>query len=193
MINVVLLEPEIPNNTGNIVRTCAATGAVLHVIEPCGFSWEDKYLKRSGLDYWELSDVRRYPDIYAFLSTNFGYEGKEDLAAAVRNAIKQSGKQVYFASTKAPRNHVDTPYADECYVFFGRETRGLPEELLAENYDLALRIPMRAQTRSLNLANSVAIIIYEYLRQHDFEGMKQEGQLHRLSPRVMPENTEKSE
>ena len=177
MINVVLFEPEIPNNTGNIVRTCAATGAILHVIEPCGFSWEDEYLKRSGLDYWELSDVRRYKDIYEFLSLNTGYTGREDMPIAVRRAFDGSGKQVFFASTKAPRNHVGVSYSDECYVFFGRETRGLPEPLLKQCYDNALRIPMREGTRSLNLANSVAIVVYEYLRQHDFAGMLEEGAL----------------
>lgn len=177
MINIVLLEPEIPNNTGNIVRTCAATGAVLHVIEPCGFSWEDKYLKRSGLDYWELSDVRRYKDIYDFLSKNTGYSGGEQPALAVKDAFSAAGKQVLFASTKAPRNHVGVKYNEECYVFFGRETRGLPESMLAENYGNAVRIPMREGTRSLNLANSVAIIIYEYLRQYGFAGMKEQGAL----------------
>ncbi|MDE5617998.1 MAG: tRNA (cytidine(34)-2'-O)-methyltransferase [Clostridia bacterium] len=177
MINIVLLEPEIPNNTGNIVRTCAATGAVLHVIEPCGFSWEDKYLKRSGLDYWELSDVRRYKDIYDFLDKNTGYTQREQPAVAVKNAFSEAGKQVLFASTKAPRNHVGVNYEKECYVFFGRETRGLPESMLSENYDNTVRIPMREGTRSLNLANSAAIIIYEYLRQYDFAGMKEQGAL----------------
>lgn len=179
MINVVLVNPEIPNNTGNIVRTCAATGAVLHVIEPCGFSWEDKYLKRSGLDYWEIADVKRYPDMDAFLKANFGDKAKsgETEGLAVRATSENVETQMLFASTKSAKNFTHVKYAKDCFVFFGRETKGLPEELLHENYEKCVRIPMRAEARSLNLANSVAIIIYEYLRQHDFEGLKEQGKL----------------
>ncbi len=179
MINVVLVNPEIPNNTGNIVRTCAATGAVLHVIEPCGFSWEDKYLKRSGLDYWEIADVKRYPDTDAFLKANFGDRAKSGKTEglAVRATAENVDTQMLFASTKSAKNFTHVHYDKDCFVFFGRETKGLPEELLHENYEKCVRIPMRAEARSLNLANSVAIIIYEYLRQHDFEGLKEQGRL----------------
>ena len=179
MINVVLVNPEIPNNTGNIVRTCAATGAVLHVIEPCGFSWEDKYLKRSGLDYWEIADVKRYPNMDAFLNANFGDKAKsgETEGLAVRATAESTDVQMLFASTKSARNFTRVEYDKDCFVFFGRETKGLPEELLHENYEKCVRIPMRANARSLNLANSVAIIVYEYLRQHDYEGLREEGKL----------------
>ena len=158
MINIVLLEPEIPQNTGNIVRTCAATGAKLHLIEPFGFSFEDKYLKRAGLDYWDLATIEKYKNIEEFFEKN-------------------PNGHYYFASTKSPRNHVEVQYEEDCYVFFGKETKGLPEKLLHDNYDKCVRIPMRKETRSLNLANSVAIIIYEYHRQHGFEGLLEEGHL----------------
>ena len=157
MINIVLVEPEIPQNTGNIVRTCAATGAKLHLIGPFGFSFEDKYLKRAGLDYWDLATIKKYDSIEEFMSANPG--------------------EYFYASTKAPRNHVDTKYPEDCYIFFGKETKGLPEDLLHDNYDRCVRIPMRKETRSLNLANSVAIMIYEYHRQHGFEGLLEEGHL----------------
>lgn len=160
MINVVLLEPEIPQNTGNIVRTCAATGAKLHLIEPFGFTFEDKFLKRAGLDYWDLADISVYKSFDDFLEKNNGKINK-----------------MFFASTKASHNHTEISYGEDCWVMFGRESRGIPEEILHDNYDKCVRIPMRANTRSLNLANSVAIIVYEYLRQHDFEDMLQEGKL----------------
>ena len=177
MINVVLLEPEIPNNTGNIVRTCAATGAVLHVIEPCGFSWEDKYLKRSGLDYWDISDVRRYKNIDEFLHKNFSYDGGGDMDKSVKEAYTAAGIQTLFSSTKGSIIHSDIKFENDCYVFFGRETRGLPEPLLKANYESTFRIPMRAEARSLNLSNSVAVVIYEYLRQHNYNNLKTEGKL----------------
>ena len=177
MINVVLLEPEIPNNTGNIVRTCAATGAVLHVIEPCGFSWEDKYLKRSGLDYWDISDVRRYKNIDEFLQKNFSYDGGGDMDKSVKEAYTAAGIQTLFSSTKGSIIHSDIKFNKDCYVFFGRETRGLPEPLLKTNYENTFRIPMRAEARSLNLSNSVAVVIYEYLRQHNYNNLKTEGKL----------------
>ncbi len=179
MINIVLVNPEIPNNTGNIVRTCAATGAQLHIIEPCGFSWEDKYLKRSGLDYWEIADVMRYESMQAFLTANFsgGAEGSDNIALAVKNTKLNTHSQFFFASTKSDRNHTDVSYEEDCWVFFGRETKGLDEELLHENYADCIRIPMRAEARSLNLANSVAIIIYEYHRQHEYKGLKEVGKL----------------
>lgn len=179
MINVVLVYPEIPNNTGNIVRTCAATGAHLHIIEPCGFSWEDKYLKRSGLDYWDLADVKRYENMQAFLKANFGdfADTQENIALAVKNTKLNSKSQFFFASTKSAKGFTQVDYDKDCWVFFGRETKGLDEELLHENYEDCVRIPMRANTRSLNLANSVALFIYEYHRQHDFEGLSDHGKL----------------
>lgn len=163
MLNIVLVEPEIPNNTGNIVRTCAVTDSKLHLIKPLGFSLEDKYLKRSGLDYWEFADMKIYENMQDFLD---------------RTAEDRKGDcGMYYATTKAPRRHTDVQYQDNCYVFFGKETKGLPEELLAQNYDKCIRIPMRAETRSLNLANSVAIIAYEYLRQRNFDGLEVVGKL----------------
>lgn len=177
MINVVLLEPEIPNNTGNIVRTCAATGAVLHVIEPCGFLWEDKYLKRSGLDYWDISEVRRYSDLNDFLYKNFNYKSAESMDKTVKEAYTLAGVQTLFSSTKGSVIHSDIKFEKDCYVFFGRETRGLPERLLQANYENTFRIPMRAEARSLNLANSVAIVVYEYLRQFGYENLLTQGKL----------------
>lgn len=157
-LNVVLVYPEIPQNTGNIARTCAATGAVLHLIEPLGFSLEDKYLKRAGLDYWGLMEYHVYPSLEDFLQ-------------------KHPDARMHFASTKAPRNHRQAEYRDGDYLVFGCETRGLPEKLLARVYDQCIRIPMRAEARSLNLSNSVAVVVYEALGQLDFPGLKQEGAL----------------
>lgn len=158
MINIVLFEPEIPQNTGNIVRTCAATGAKLHLIKPFGFTFEDKFLKRAGLDYWELADIAIYENISDFTAKN-------------------PNADIYYASTKSQHNHTEVTYPENVYVMFGRESRGLPEELLHANYIKCLRIPMRAETRSLNLANSVAIIVYEYHRQNDFRTLEQLGNL----------------
>lgn len=160
MINIVLLEPEIPQNTGNIVRTCAATGAKLHLIEPFGFTFEDKYLKRAGLDYWDLADICTYKSYEDFLEKN---EGKID--------------KIFYASTKSAHNHTEVEYGEDVWVMFGRESRGIPEEILHDNYDKCIRIPMRHDIRSLNLANSVAIIIYEYHRQHNFATLDQVGHL----------------
>lgn len=177
MINIVLVNPEIPNNTGNIVRTCAVTGALLHVIEPCGFSWEDKYLKRSGLDYWELAAVKRYNGMQEFLQLNFGSLASTDsnIPCAVKDTALSANKQFLFASKKAAHNYINIDYDKDCYVFFGRETKGLDEDLLKENYENCVRIPMREGARCLNLANSVAIITYEYLRQFNFEGLEEVG------------------
>lgn len=160
MINVILLEPEIPQNTGNIVRTCAATGAKLHLIEPFGFTFEDKYLKRAGLDYWDLADICTYKNYQDFMERNAG-----------------KIKQIFYASTKSRHNHTEVIYDTDTWVMFGKESKGIPEEILKDNYDKCVRIPMRADTRSLNLANSVAIIVYEYHRQHGFEGLNQAGSL----------------
>lgn len=157
-MNIVLVAPEIPQNTGNIARTCAATGAKLHLIEPLGFSLSDRYLKRAGLDYWNLMEYAVYPDLDAFFA-----------------AYPQG--DFHFATTKAPRDYAQARYAQDAFLFFGRETKGLPEELLAQRYDRCVRIPMREGARSLNLSNSVAIVLYEALRQHDFAGLVGEGSL----------------
>lgn len=157
-INVILCEPEIPQNTGNIARTCAATGASLHLIRPLGFEIDDKKLKRAGLDYWDKLDISYY-------------DGLNDFFA------KHSGMTVYYFSTKAKRKYTDVKYSDDVWIMFGKETRGLPEELLFANPDTCVRIPMRDDLRSLNLSNAVAVAVYEVLRQWDFENMRDVGEL----------------
>ncbi|MCQ2604616.1 MAG: tRNA (uridine(34)/cytosine(34)/5-carboxymethylaminomethyluridine(34)-2'-O)-methyltransferase TrmL [Spirochaetia bacterium] len=159
-LNVVLVEPEIPQNTGNIVRTCAATGARLHLIKPLGFSLEDRYLKRAGLDYWPMAEISLYEDLNEFYAKN-GNCG------------------CFYVTTKGLNNYAQVSYPNTSYVFFGKETRGLPEELLAANKDSCIRIPMLPGTRSLNLSNSVAIVVYEMLRQKGFDGLQMQGRLTR--------------
>lgn len=161
-LNIVLVEPEIPQNTGNIARTCAATGARLHLVRPMGFEVDDKKLKRAGLDYWYLLDITYYDNLADFFEKNKG------------------GKFYYF-STKALHRHTDIEYPDGAYLVFGKETRGLPEELLLENRDTTVRIPMLSEARSLNLSNSVAIAVYETLRQWDYPELQGFGELHRHS------------
>ena len=158
MLNIVLHEPEIPQNCGNIARTCAATGSVLHLIKPLGFDISEKAVRRAGLDYWHLVDVRVY-------------EGLEDFFS------KNQVKQLWCLSTKAPRSYTEACFEDGCYLLFGKETKGLPEDLLFAHPDTCVRIPMRNHLRSLNLSNSVAIAVYEVLRQYDFDGLQIEGQL----------------
>lgn len=157
-INIVLLEPEIPQNTGNISRTCAATGTSLHLIEPLGFEITDKHLKRAGLDYWQYLDIHYYKDLNDFYTKN------------------TDGSYYYF-STKAAKKYTDAKYEGKVYLFFGKETKGLPEELLLKNKENCVRIPMYGELRSLNLSNSAAIAVYEVLRQRDFEGMNLQGKL----------------
>lgn len=154
--HVVLVEPEIPQNTGNIARTCAATGTKLHIVKPMGFSIDDKKLKRAGLDYWHLLGVQYYENLAEFLE-------------------KHQGARMFLASTKAPRRHSDVTYQDGDFLVFGKETKGLPETWICENLDCAVRIPMIADARSLNLSNSVAIMLYEALRQTDYENLKTKG------------------
>lgn len=161
MLNIVLLEPEIPANTGNIGRTCAATGTRLHLIEPLGFSLSEKALKRAGMDYWNEVDVITYIDYQDFLSKN-------------------PGAKIYMATTKARRVYTEVSYEDDCYIMFGKESAGIPEEILVENQENCVRIPMLENIRSLNLGNSAAIILYEALRQNGFPGMERKGELHRL-------------
>ena len=162
-MNIVLVNPEIPQNTGNIARTCAATGARLHLIEPLGFELSDKYLKRAGLDYWKLIQYEVHPSWEAFCE-------------------KFPGERMHFATTKAPRDYCAAEYGPDDFLVFGRETRGLDEKLLAEHYESCIRIPMRPDARSLNLSNSVAVVLYEALRQQGFPGLKGEGSLTQIDP-----------
>ena len=159
MINIVLLEPQIPQNTGNIARTCAATGARLHLVRPMGFTPDDKKLKRAGLDYWHLLDITYYDSTSEFFEKNRG--------------------EMFFFSTKGEKIYSDVEYPDGCYIVFGREDRGINERILSENYDRCVRIPMLDDdsARSLNLSNSVAVAVYEILRQQGFKGLRTEGKL----------------
>ena len=158
-LNIVLIEPEIPQNTGNISRTCAATGARLHLVKPFGFEINDKHLKRAGLDYWQYLDITYYENQAEFFEKN-------------------KDKQFYFFTTKALHRHSDVEYPDGAYLVFGKETKGLPEELLLENRDSCVRIPMIDEARSLNLSNAVAIATYEALRQWDYPSLLEVGELH---------------
>lgn len=160
MINIVLHEPEIPGNTGNIGRTCVATGVKLHLIEPLGFQIDEKHLKRAGMDYWDKLDVTVYDDFNDFLAKN-------------------PGARIYMATTKSKQKYTDVNYEEDCFIMFGKESAGIPEEILLDYKDTAVRIPMYPEIRSLNLSNSVAIVLYEALRQHDFKGLETQGQLHR--------------
>ncbi len=158
-MNIVLLEPEIPQNAGNIARTCAVTQSTLHLIKPLGFSVEDKYLKRAGLDYWNLLDIRYYENFQDFRKKN------------------PHGK-LFMATTKSKQVYTEVAYGKDDYIVFGKESAGIPEEILMEYRETSVRIPMFDEARSLNLSNSVAIIIYEALRQQNFGGLLKEGQLH---------------
>ncbi len=158
MINIVLVEPEIPQNTGNIVRTGAATGSSVHLVRPLGFDTSDKMLKRAGLDYWKDCDIH-YWDSFAQLQEAF------------------PDGEFYYFSTKAQQNHTQPNYGKNVFLVFGKETKGLPEDLIHKNYNRAVRIPMFQKLRSLNLSNSVAIAVYEVLRQHNFDGLNEVGHL----------------
>ena len=158
MLNIVLHEPEIPQNCGNIARTCAATGSVLHLIRPLGFDISEKAVRRAGLDYWHLVDVRVYDNLEDFFFKNYVV-------------------QLWCLSTKAPRCYTEAEFQDGCYLLFGKETRGLPEDFLREHYDSCVRIPMREEARSLNLSNAVAITVFEALRQTGFSGLLDHGNL----------------
>lgn len=158
MLNIVLLEPEIPQNTGNIGRTCVATGTRLHLIEPLGFSISDKAVKRAGMDYWPHLDVSVYEDYEDFLKRN-------------------PDAKVYMATTKGPNVYTEVKFEPDCYIMFGKESAGIPEEILVQNQANSIRIPMNPEIRSLNLANSVAIVLYEALRQNNFAGMQMQGKL----------------
>ncbi len=160
-MNIVLLEPEIPANTGNIGRTCVATDTKLHLIEPLGFKIDEKSLRRAGLDYWPKLDVTVYSCYEEFLKKN-------------------RPKRIFMATTKARRTYADVSYDADDYIMFGKETAGIPEEMLVDNKEYCIRIPMTEDNRSLNLSNSVAIVLYEALRQNDFSGLQRDGELHRL-------------
>ena len=160
-MNVVLLEPEMPANTGNIGRTCVATGTKLHLIEPLGFKLNDKLIKRAGLDYWDKLDVTVYSDYQDFLDRN-------------------PGAKIYMATTKGLHVYSDVEYEPDCFLMFGKESAGIPEEILLENQNQCVRIPMWGDIRSLNLSNSVSVVLYEALRQNGFEKMTMTGELHRL-------------
>ena len=156
-INIVMVEPEIPQNTGNVARTCAATGARLHLVGPMGFKIDDKKLKRAGLDYWHLLDISYYENLEDFFKKNDG--------------------DYFYFSTKAPNIYSDIKFPDKCYLFFGKETKGLPESLLYKNQERVVRIPMIDDARSLNLSNSVAIGVYEVLRQWKYPALSCKGEL----------------
>lgn len=157
-MNIVLFEPEMPANTGNIGRTCVATGTKLHLIEPLGFKLNEKAIKRAGLDYWDKLDVTIYSDFQDFMNKN-------------------PGAKIYMATTKAETVYSDVSYEPDCFIMFGKESGGIPEELLLENQDTCVRIPMWGDIRSLNLSNSVAVVLYEALRQNGFEEMTLKGRL----------------
>ena len=155
MLNIVLLEPEIPANTGNIGRTCCATGTRLHLIEPLGFQINEKALRRAGMDYWEKLDV-------------VVYESYQDFCE------KNPDAKIYYATTKAPNKYCDAKFEEDCFIMFGKESAGIPESILVNNQETCIRIPMNPEIRSLNLSNSVAIVLYEALRQNNFIGMEME-------------------
>ena len=160
-MNIVLLEPEMPANTGNIGRTCVATNSRLHLIEPLGFKLNEKMLKRAGLDYWDKLDVTVYSDYQDFLDKN-------------------PGAKIYMATTKAHKVYTEPEYEPDCYIMFGKESAGIPEEILLDNQENCVRIPMWGDIRSLNLSNSVSIVLYEALRHNGFEKMQMQGELHHL-------------
>jgi len=161
MLNIVLHQPEIPANTGNIGRTCVATGSRLHLIEPLGFRLNEKEIKRAGLDYWDKLDVTRYINYQQFLEQN-------------------PGAKIWYATTKAKHVYSEVAFGPDDYIMFGKESAGIPEEILVDNEEACIRIPMLSEIRSLNLSNSVAVVLYEALRQNGFSNMERAGELHRL-------------
>ena len=160
MVNIVLVEPEIPMNTGNIARTCAATRSRLHLVEPLGFDVSDRAVRRAGLDYWPMVDVKVYPGLDALFT-----------------AHPEAADDLWLATTKAPRDYTAARFRDGCWLFFGKETAGLPEWFRMAHYDRCIRIPMRPDARSLNLANSAAVLCYEALKQQGFPGLSGEGEM----------------
>ncbi len=161
-MHIILHQPEIPANTGNIGRTCVATGTALHLIEPLGFRLDEKSIRRAGMDYWAHLDVTRYINFQEFRE-------------------KHPGAKIWYATTKAKRLYTEADFGQDDYIMFGKESAGIPEQLLVENESTCIRVPMMEEIRSLNLSNSVAIVLYEALRQNGFAGMQKAGELHRLS------------
>lgn len=174
-MNIVLYEPEIPANTGNIGRTCVVTGTRLHLIEPLGFSLDEKAVRRSGMDYWKDVDVTVYKDFQDFLEKNEFIDGEQP------QSVNKKGNRLFLATTKAHQTYTQVSYGEDDYIMFGRESAGIPEEILVDREPECIRIPMKPQIRSLNLSNSVAIVVYEALRQNEFAGLEESGELHRLS------------
>lgn len=170
MLNIVLHEPEIPFNTGAIGRTCLATGTRLHLIKPYGFKLSDKYIKRAGMDYWQHVDLHEYDSFQDFLDKNPEILSKDE-----------DSPRLWFATTKSEKTYSDASYGENDYIMFGRESAGIPEEILIKHKDSSVRIPMWGEIRSLNLSNSVAIMLYEALRQNDFPGLNRMGELHKLT------------
>ncbi len=177
MFNIVLVEPEIPQNTGNIVRTAAATGCRVHLIKPLGFDISDKSLKRAGLDYWSLTDFYVYENLQEFFEKCASSRTEQKEHGTYINPSRGDEPDFYFFSTKAAHRYDEVKYKDGDYIIFGKETKGLDEGLLLENYKSTVRIPMIAEARSLNLSNSVAIAVYEGMRQADFANLKEHGNL----------------
>ena len=161
-MHIILHQPEIPANTGNIGRTCVATGTTLHLIEPLGFHLDEKSIKRAGMDYWDKLDVTRYINFEEFQA-------------------KHPDAKIWYATTKAKRLYTEASFGNNDYIMFGKESAGIPEELLVEHEETCIRIPMLTEIRSLNLSNAVAVVLYEALRQNQFTGMQREGELHRLT------------
>lgn len=198
-MHIVLHEPEIPGNTGNIGRSCAATNTSLHLIEPLGFEITEKELRRAGLDYWAQLDVHRYRDYEDFMLENFGgsdpqtevhieKKSEEKTGCKENSSILQTGSaaavsrppRLWYATTKAKRLYCEADFGPDDYIMFGKESAGIPEEILVDHEDTCIRIPMGFNIRSLNLSNAVAIVLYEALRQTGFSGLEREGELHRL-------------
>ena len=194
-MQIVLHQPEIPSNTGNIGRTCVATGSALHLIEPLGFHLTEKALARAGMDYWQELELYRHMNYDAFLGWYREHCALKESNKDTRPRANEAGvfapeavaapqpnraPQIWYATTKAERLYTDADFGPDDFIMFGKESAGIPEEILVENHDHCIRIPMGEQIRSLNLANSVAIVLYEALRQQDFAGLESKGQLHRL-------------
>jgi tRNA (cytidine/uridine-2'-O-)-methyltransferase len=190
-MHIVLHEPEIPGNTGNIGRSCAATNTSLHLIEPLGFDITEKELRRAGLDYWSSLDVHRYRDYEDFMLENFGGNadaadmdsaGEQEEGSFQMNASGEGARppRLWYATTKAKRLYCEADFGPDDYIMFGKESAGIPEEILVDHEDSCIRIPMGFNIRSLNLSNAVAIVLFEALRQTGFQGLELEGELHRL-------------
>ena len=192
-MHIVLHEPEIPGNTGNIGRSCAATNTSLHLIEPLGFDITEKELRRAGLDYWAQLDVHRYRDYQDFLMENFGGSSLQNTETEKTEKTEKTEQpadsgslgitrppKLWFATTKAKHLYCEADFGPDDYIMFGKESAGIPEEILVDHEDSCIRIPMGFDIRSLNLSNAVAVVLYEALRQNDFPGLEREGELHRL-------------